>query len=86
MAKKEAKESWRAVFARDCAAAGFYVREYSPGDGKTRYRFFTKREGVPEGTYFGPENGDYTALGRTEAEAYAAGRWQGYHHGKEAKR
>ena len=53
------------------ANAGVSVRTYSPGDGKTRYRFFLN---APEGqTYFGPDNGMYTALGRKEAETFAAG-------------
>lgn len=49
-----------------CAAnrAGLYVRTYSPGDGVTRYRFFTS----PNNSYFGPDNGIHTALGITAAE------------------
>lgn len=34
-------------------------RPHSPGDGVTRYRFFTN----PKNDYFGPENGIHTALG-----------------------
>lgn len=61
------------------ATSPFYVRTWSPGDGVTRYRFFTLRPGQgtsadPTSDYFGPENGDYTALGRKEALAYASGR------------
>lgn len=57
-----------------CRQAGCYVRTYSPGDGVTRYRFFTIKDGEKESTYFGPKNGDYTALGFKEALAYARGR------------
>lgn len=55
-----------------CQAAEkpFYVNTYSPGDGITRYRFFSNAGN----SYFGPENGDYTALGKKEALSYARGR------------
>lgn len=51
-----------------CEEAGFYLTTYSPGDGVTRYRFFSKPT-----DYFGGF-GDYTALGYKEACAYAMGR------------
>lgn len=53
-----------------CKAAGFYVATWSPGDGKTRYRFFSE----PGNSYCGPSNGAFTALGWREAVAYARGR------------
>ena len=53
-----------------CRDHGFFMATWSPGDGVTRYRFFTN----PGNTYFGPENGDFTALGYKEATAYIAGR------------
>lgn len=59
-------------FKKDCELAGFYVNTYSPGDGVTRYRFFSKPS-----DYFGPESGDYTALGFKEADTYAIGRIHG---------
>lgn len=50
---------------------GWEVHTWSPGDGVTRYRFF---ERAPKGqTYFGPDNGRYTALGYKEAVQYAQG-------------
>lgn len=48
---------------------GLHVSTYSPGDGVTRYRFFDK----PGNSYFGPDNGIYTALGLKEAWAYVYG-------------
>ena len=55
-----------------CAKAypPFYVTRWCPGDGVARYRFF----GKPGNGYFGPEDADYTALGWSEATAYATGR------------
>ncbi len=53
-----------------CAKKKIYVRTYSPGDGVTRYRFFKHAKN----SYFGPENGQYTALGMKEAVTYARGR------------
>ncbi len=51
--------------------AGYSVCTYSPGDGVTRYRFF---QNAPENqSYFGPDNGVYTALAFKEAYAYARG-------------
>lgn len=50
---------------------GWTVRTWSPGDGVTRYRFF---EDAPKNqTYFGPDNGRYTALGYKDAVIYALG-------------
>lgn len=48
---------------------GIHVETYSPGDGKTRYRFFRSRKPVD---YFGG-TALYTALGLSEAEAWLAG-------------
>lgn len=50
---------------------GLHIRTYSPGDGITRYRFFTN----PENGYFGPDNGIYTALGLAEARTFVRA-WQ----------
>ena len=52
---------------------GFHVGTWSPGDGMTRYRFFT----TPS-DYFGPADGIYTALGFKEAETFARGLAQGF--------
>ena len=52
-------------------AAGFYFVTHSPGDGVIRFI------STPGNSYFGPASGDFTALGRKEAEAYAAGRIHG---------
>lgn len=46
-----------------------YIRTYSLGDGVTRYRFFTE----PHNSYFGPQNGIYTALGYAEANTFLTG-------------
>lgn len=48
------------------AACALYVRTYSPGDGITRYRFFT----TPATSYFGPHNGIATVLGFKAAEQW----------------
>lgn len=48
---------------------GLHVATWSPGDGTTRYRFFDK----PGNTYFGPDNGVYTALGIKDAWNYLYG-------------
>lgn len=53
---------------------GLFFREYSPGDGVTRYRFF--RHATSDSarqTYFGPDNGIHTALGLKDAEAFVDG-------------
>ena len=66
--------------------AGLILREYSPGDGVTRYRFFARHcndrdepghswecsHDVHQ-SYFGPANGIYTALGIKDAETFLAG-------------
>jgi hypothetical protein len=62
-------------FQRACNDAGFFVARWSPSDGKTRYRFFSKPSG-----YFGPRDGDYTALGWKQAVAYALGRGAKFWH------
>lgn len=46
---------------------GLFIDTYSPGDGITRYRFFTEPK-----DYFS-DNGLFTALGRKEALAFARG-------------
>lgn len=51
--------------------SGYSIETYSPGDGVTRYRFF--KNAPKNQTYFGPDNGIYTALGYKEAEAFASG-------------
>lgn len=53
-----------------CREKGIGVGTWSPGDGITRYRFFTSTEAAD---YFRGD-GDYTALGWKEACAYACGR------------
>jgi len=50
---------------------GLYISTYSPGDGLTRYRFFTNADD----DYFGPGNGIYTALGLAEARTFVRS-WQ----------
>jgi hypothetical protein len=50
---------------------GYSIWTYSPGDGVTRYRFF--KNAPPNQSYFGPDDGIYTALGYKEAEAFARG-------------
>ncbi len=50
-------------------AMGVHVRTWSPGDGVTRYRFFTD----PNNDYFGPDSGLYTALGLKEAITFIRG-------------
>jgi hypothetical protein len=63
-------------------AVGLYVGVWSPGDGATRYRFFTK---TPRGSkYADYHQGDgiYTALGRKDALAFIAA----YGKGRSARR
>lgn len=49
---------------------GFAVYTYSPGDGKTRYRFF-HLVGLPAGQdYFGPKSGVVTAVGPDKARKF----------------
>jgi len=54
-----------------------HVGTYSPGDGVTRYRFFSEPSG-----YFGPKSGIFTALGYKEADAFVMGYCHGYGKGK----
>lgn len=49
---------------------GLFVEVYSPGDGKTRYRFFELKGAYKDQDYFGPASGVYTALGAREAWAF----------------
>lgn len=49
------------------------VRDYSPGDGVTRYRFFTCLQPDANQDYFGPHSGDYTSFGAAEAMAFLQG-------------
>lgn len=56
---------------RAALPSGITVETYSPGDGVTRYRFF--RNAPSKQTYFGPNNGIYTALGYKDAATYALG-------------
>jgi hypothetical protein len=68
----------KSALAADARAAGYAVETYSPGDGVTRYRFFSlaemARRGVSqqEQTYFGPLNGVHTALGLAAAKKWLA--------------
>jgi len=50
------------------SSVGLYFDDWSPGDGVTRYRFFTK----PDQDYFAGD-GLYTALGWKEACIFADG-------------
>jgi hypothetical protein len=64
------------VLSEDARKSGYYVATYSPGDGKTRYRFFDladmARRGVStaEQDYFGPLNGIHTAVGLAAAKKF----------------
>ena len=51
------------------AELGLYVAAFSPGDGRTRYRFFdlVEAESHPRQDFFGPANGVYTAVGAGDA-------------------
>lgn len=75
-ATKRANGSRKDVLSEDARKSGYYVATYSPGDGKTRYRFFDlaemARKGVSpqEQTYFGPLNGVHTALGLAAAKKF----------------
>lgn len=55
--------------ATAAANVGLHVSTWSPGDGITRYRFFTG-EG---NNYFGPGDGIHTALGRKDALLWLSG-------------
>ena len=58
---------------QEAGESGYSVRTWSPGDGVTRYRFFSHKElarlKIPQGrqTYSGPANGECTALGLKSA-------------------
>ena len=54
--------------------AGLSLFTYSPGDGKTRYRF-------SNGTSYFQDDGIFTALGLKEANCY----WNGYRDGMNYK-
>ena len=56
---------------RASALAGLKVFTWSPGDGVTRYRFFKAEGCAPSQSYFGPANGQHTALGAKAAYEYA---------------
>lgn len=62
----------------DAHAAGYHLATYSPGDGKTRYRFFAlaemARRGVSarEQDYFGPLSGGHTVMGLAAAKKWLA--------------
>ena len=68
MAKKQTRLQELREFAR---SAGLTVETWSPGDGQTRYRFF--KNAPKDQTYFGPDNGVYTALGLKEAWSFLSG-------------
>lgn len=75
-ATKRTNGTRKDVLSEDARKSGYYVATYSPGDGKTRYRFFDlaemARKGVSpqEQTYFGPLNGVHTALGLAAAKKF----------------
>lgn len=73
------KKSRLETLQRDAEKFGFYVATYSPGDGVTRYRFFSEPS-----DYFGPASGLYTALGYKEATIWLNGAIAGA--SKEGKR
>lgn len=49
--------------------SGWTVHTWSPGDGKTRYRFFWRAPSNQ--TYFGPDSGRFTVLGYGNAKDLA---------------
>ncbi len=51
-----------------CKRADLHFATWSPGDGMTRYRFYSK----PDCNYFG-DDGIYTALGLKDALSFARG-------------
>ena len=62
----------------ECERHGFTFDTYSPGDGVTRYRFFTVSAlGRRFGYDYFAGRGDFTALGLAEAQTYALGRCHG---------
>lgn len=68
----------RDVLQEDARKSGYSVDTYSPGDGTTRYRFFSLAEMASKGisereqSYFGPLNGVHTALGLAAAKKWLA--------------
>lgn len=66
------------VLREDARKSGYAVETYSPGDGVTRYRFFSLAEMAQKGvsereqSYFGPLNGVHTALGLAAAKKWLA--------------
>lgn len=69
MAARRAKKTRLQELKEEALEKGLYVATWAPGDGVTRYRFFENSGN----TYFGPENGIYTALGLKEAYTFLAG-------------
>jgi hypothetical protein len=63
----------RTTILSEARALGIGADYYSPGDGKTRYRFFPN----PEHDYFSARAPFYTALGAAEAETFLCGFAQG---------
>lgn len=61
---------------KTAARLGLYVETWSPGDGKTRYRFFHEQPS----SYFGPSS-CFTCLGEREADMFLTG----YAHGLDGK-
>ena len=76
MARKNSTR--RDVLQEDARKSGYLVETYSPGDGTTRYKFFSlaemARKGVSEReqSYFGPLDGVHTALGLAAAKKWLA--------------
>jgi hypothetical protein len=64
----------KACMIANAKALDLHVGEWSPGDGVTRFRFFAK----PGNSYFGPDNGMYTACGIAEAESFLSGYTAGH--------
>ncbi len=62
----------------EAADRGFLVRRHSPGDGRTRYKFFEKAyvrrkygaKGMQRQTYFGPASSACTVIGLKNAYHY----------------
>lgn len=68
----------RDALQEDARKSGYSVDTYSPGDGTTRYKFFSLAEMASKGisereqSYFGPLNGVHTALGLAAAKKWLA--------------
>jgi hypothetical protein len=79
MAKKKTRLEELEDYAK---GVGLVVRTWSPGDGQTRYRFFSMPV-APGQSYFGPANGTATVLGLKKAwdylYSYGAGRSSSAH-------